>query len=75
MPQSNTLKCRYCAYTCNRFIGKKGPQQRKLLLHVVEEHEHELMQALGYAGDSILEYFDAIEEHEHRDFGYILNIE
>lgn len=69
-PKTNILKCRYCAYTCARFVGKK-PQQLKLFLHVIDEHEEEMKQLLGIAEDvGLEEYISKIEVQEERSFGF-----
>lgn len=69
--QANRLKCRWCAWTCARFIGKKV-QQRKLFLHAMDEHEEEVKTALGIESEaSLLDYCDAVDATENRMFGYL----
>jgi hypothetical protein len=70
MPQqSNTLKCKYCDYTCSRFRGRHKYQGRKIFIHVIDNHEREFLESVGFKG-TIAQYLDEVREEDAAQSDY-----
>jgi hypothetical protein len=64
--KKNTIKCRWCEYTCYRFKGKKSGG-KLLWLHIVDTHEQEYLDSVGFKG-TMIEYLDSVEDRENEDY-------
>ena len=65
-PKPNTIKCKYCNYTCSRFKGRNRYQGQKLLIHVEEEHKQEFLKATGCK--NLSDYMDRVEAETYLPF-------
>jgi hypothetical protein len=63
MPYKNTIKCKYCDYICSRFRGRHKYEGRKLFIHVIDNHEKEFLESIGFNG-TIMQYLDMTESEE-----------
>ena len=60
---NNTMKCKWCGYKCPRFRGKGKFQGKVLFKHVVNRHEQEFLNNIGWGG-TFEDYVDMIEEED-----------
>lgn len=61
---SNAVKCRYCPYQSMRFKGRGNlVGHKRLFHHVINNHEREFLDSIGFAG-TMMEYLDMLAEEE-----------
>ncbi len=61
--RKNKLKCKWCDFTVQRFKGYHKPNNSKLQNHVVNAHEIEFLESMGFVG-TLDEYLDMMESEE-----------
>lgn len=63
----NVIKCKYCDYKLARFKGRGKSQFKKLNRHVIDCHETQFLEQMGFSDfDAYLNHLEGLEGNKER---------